>query len=46
MPSASRYPSIDVPDVDLWKFLFENKNRQYPDDKSTFSFVQLPLNPC
>ncbi|KAL1958303.1 hypothetical protein VTO42DRAFT_4620 [Malbranchea cinnamomea] len=33
MPVASLYPKIDIPNVDLWKFLFDNKQRPYPDDK-------------
>ncbi|EKD19236.1 putative 4-coumarate-CoA ligase [Drepanopeziza brunnea f. sp. 'multigermtubi' MB_m1] len=33
MPTHSAYPLIDVPDVDLWTFLFERKDRPFPDDK-------------
>lgn len=33
MPTASSYPSFEVPNADLWGFLFERKDREYPDDK-------------
>ncbi|KAI9855326.1 MAG: putative NRPS-like protein biosynthetic cluster [Vezdaea acicularis] len=33
MPSGSLYPPIDIPEVDIWAFLFENKSRPYPDNK-------------
>ncbi|KAI4241871.1 MAG: hypothetical protein L6R40_004270 [Gallowayella cf. fulva] len=33
MPTESTYPSIDIPDVDVWGLLFERKDRPFPDDK-------------
>ncbi|KAJ5783019.1 hypothetical protein N7457_004793 [Penicillium paradoxum] len=33
MPVSSPYASVDIPDVDLWTFLFERKDRQFPDNK-------------
>ncbi|KAF7591795.1 hypothetical protein BBP40_001121 [Aspergillus hancockii] len=33
MPVSSQYPPIDIPNVDLWTFLFERKDRAFPDDK-------------
>ncbi|PGH27871.1 hypothetical protein AJ80_00421 [Polytolypa hystricis UAMH7299] len=33
MPAKSPYPSVEIPDVDLWQFLFERKDRPFPDDK-------------
>lgn len=33
MPSESKYPNVPIPDLDLWSFLFERKDRPYPDDK-------------
>ncbi|KAI9036718.1 acyl--CoA ligase [Aspergillus affinis] len=33
MPVSSHYPPVDIPNVDLWTFLFERKERQFPDDK-------------
>ncbi|KAE8329100.1 hypothetical protein BDV39DRAFT_214098 [Aspergillus sergii] len=32
MPVSSQYPPVDIPDVDLWTFLFERKDRTFPDD--------------
>jgi hypothetical protein len=37
MPTESTYPKLDIPDVDLWTFLFERKDREYPDDKGTIA---------
>lgn len=34
MPVPSNYPLVDIPEVDLWTFLFERNDRAYPDDKS------------
>ncbi|KUJ22641.1 acetyl-CoA synthetase-like protein [Mollisia scopiformis] len=33
MPTESAYPKLDIPNVDLWTFLFERKDRSFPDDK-------------
>ncbi|KAM0118184.1 hypothetical protein ACP6JC_005260 [Aspergillus fumigatus] len=33
MPVSSPYPSIEIPNVDLWTFLFERKDRPFPDNK-------------
>lgn len=33
MPVTSSYAPIQVPDVDIWDFLFERKNKPFPDDK-------------
>lgn len=33
MPVASSYPSFEVPNLDLWSFLFERKDKPFPDDK-------------
>jgi acyl-CoA synthetase (AMP-forming)/AMP-acid ligase II len=33
MPVSSPYPSIEIPNIDLWTFLFERKDRPFPDDK-------------
>lgn len=41
MPVASHYPPVDIPNVDLWTFLFEREGRQFPDDKSQFPNCQL-----
>lgn len=36
MPTKSTYPDLDIPNVDIWTFLFERKDREYPDDKVIF----------
>ncbi|KAF2156432.1 acetyl-CoA synthetase-like protein [Myriangium duriaei CBS 260.36] len=50
MPSESSYPAIDIPNVGLWDFLFERKEKPFPDDKVLFfdpyskrsyTFIQL-----
>lgn len=33
MPTESSYPAFTVPDQGLWDFLFERKDREFPDDK-------------
>lgn len=41
MPTKSLYPPIDIPNVDVWTFLFERKDREYPDDKGEFYMAAL-----
>jgi hypothetical protein len=38
MPSESTYPNLPIPDVDLWGFLFERKEKPYSDDKGKLLF--------
>ncbi|CAG8950517.1 hypothetical protein HYFRA_00007014 [Hymenoscyphus fraxineus] len=35
MPTDSSYPLLDIPDIDVWTFLFERpeKEREFPEDK-------------
>ncbi|KAF2497644.1 acetyl-CoA synthetase-like protein [Lophium mytilinum] len=33
MPTESTYPTIDIPGLDLWDFLFNRKDKAFPDDK-------------
>ncbi|KAL9117272.1 MAG: hypothetical protein Q9187_006194 [Circinaria calcarea] len=33
MPTESTYPPFQVPTTDLWGFLFERKDKHFPDDK-------------
>jgi hypothetical protein len=35
MPFESKFPSLPIPDVDLWAFLFERKDKGFTDDKGT-----------
>jgi len=37
MPTGSPLPSFDVPKDDLWGFLFERKDKPFPDDKGKIS---------
>ncbi|KAL4871932.1 hypothetical protein BDV12DRAFT_163387 [Aspergillus spectabilis] len=37
MPVSSQYPSIDIPNVDLWTFLLERKDKPFPDDKVIYT---------
>ncbi len=39
MPTESSYPKLTIPNVDLWAFLFERKDREYPDDKGMSLFT-------
>lgn len=47
MPYPSPYPPIDIPVIDLWKFLFENEKREFPDDKGKQppGFIPRELSP-
>lgn len=36
MPVSSRYPPVDIPDLDIWSFLFERKDKPFPDDKGMY----------
>jgi hypothetical protein len=33
MPTKSSLPAVDIPNVDIWDFMFERKDRPFPDDK-------------
>ncbi|KAL3435869.1 hypothetical protein BDV09DRAFT_166329 [Aspergillus tetrazonus] len=37
MPVSSQYPPVDIPNIDLWAFLFERKDRQFPDNKVIYT---------
>lgn len=36
MPVKSSYPDFEIPDVDIWSFLFERKDRAFPENKEIF----------
>lgn len=36
MPTESYLPPIEFPNTDIWGFLFERKDKPYPDDKVIF----------
>lgn len=37
MPHLVSFPRIEIPEVDLFTFLFERKDRQFPDSKELFT---------
>ncbi|GAB1729339.1 hypothetical protein NU195Hw_g5484t1 [Hortaea werneckii] len=37
MPATSQYPDVQIPDVGLWDFLLERRDRDFPDDKVIFT---------
>jgi len=39
MPVASKFPSFELPTQDIFNFLFERKDREYPDDKGKILFL-------
>lgn len=36
MPTKSSFPDVEIPDVDLWAFLFERKDRGFSDDQVVY----------
>jgi hypothetical protein len=39
MPTESSYPAVDIPNVDLWGLMFEQKRKEsFPDDQG----IQTP----
>jgi len=50
MPFKSTFPDVEIPNVGIWDFLFENKQREFPDDqvilldpysKRSYTYTQL-----
>ncbi|KAL2857669.1 hypothetical protein BJX68DRAFT_229293 [Aspergillus pseudodeflectus] len=37
MPVSSQYPPVDIPNIDLWTFLFERRDKPFPDDKVIYT---------
>lgn len=37
MPTKSSHPDVDVPNVDVWAFLFERKDKSFADDKVIYA---------
>lgn len=33
MPTKSSYTDIEIPNVDLWAFMFERKDKPFSDDQ-------------
>lgn len=39
MPVKSTYPDFEIPNVDIWSFMFERKDRPFPEDKGTWHII-------
>ncbi|KAL6157376.1 hypothetical protein ACJQWK_06725 [Exserohilum turcicum] len=39
MPTKSPYPDVEIPNVDLWGFMFDRKDRDFSDDKVIYRAV-------
>ncbi|KAF2663123.1 acetyl-CoA synthetase-like protein [Microthyrium microscopicum] len=37
MPVSSEFPAFEPPKVDIFNFMFERKEREYPDDKALYT---------
>ncbi|KAG7007251.1 4-coumarate--coA ligase 1 [Physcia stellaris] len=44
MPTESTYPQFDVPNADLWAFLFERNDRPFPDNKVIYRDAETDRN--
>jgi 4-coumarate--CoA ligase len=40
MPTQSSYPDVEIPDGDLWGFMFDRKDREFSDDKVLYRVVK------
>lgn len=45
MTVKSTYPAIDIPELDLWTFFFERKDRAYPDTTGKASSNEYRMQP-
>jgi len=43
MPVHSKYPEIDIPNIDLWTLLLDKKNQEFPNEKG-ISGLQVDLD--
>ena len=41
MPTESAFPKLDIPNIDLWAFLFEREDNSYPDDKGIHLLIYI-----
>lgn len=39
MPVKSLYPDFEIPDTDIWSFLFERNDRDFPEDKGKLILI-------
>jgi 4-coumarate--CoA ligase len=40
MPTKSSYPDVEIPDGDLWAFMFDRKDRDFANDKVLYRAVK------
>lgn len=45
MPTESTYPTFDIPNLDLWAFLLERKDKPYPDSRGQILLQHLRKHP-
>jgi 4-coumarate--CoA ligase len=43
MPIHSAHPPIVLPSIDVWTFLFEESDRDFPDDHGQFGYSGQPM---
>jgi hypothetical protein len=43
MVLTSSHPAIEIPGVDIWQFLFEREDREWPDNKSMYDLPTTPF---
>ena len=44
MPTESSFPSVDIPDVDLWGFMFDRKTKDFEDSQVIYRAVNSDRN--
>lgn len=42
MPVSSPFPDVEIPDVDLWAFMFQRETKDFSDDKVIYRDVANP----
>lgn len=43
MPISSHYPPIEVPDVDVWSFIFSEIQAGFPPEQGQYLFLISPV---
>jgi hypothetical protein len=41
MPTESPWGNIEIPNIGIWDLMFENKNRQWPDNQGEHNPTQV-----
>lgn len=42
MPTKSSFPDVEIPPLDLWRFMFEQK-RDFPDDQGMIITITIMI---